>query len=186
MTLAKKTYTLLFIAVIIIIAILVIWYFFFREPPVEDPNKKKVPVPPGSPTAEWVPETFPLNVGMFGTKIRELQKKLVLPKYGADGKFGNETKSALTAKGYSAPLSIDDYNSIIAGGITAGGPIGKSARAKSDLTALYLDDSPSSPTFMKYIKQDNQAGIVEAISGEWYLFITAGNTKVKKDEVYLL
>ena len=106
MTVSKKTYTLLFIAVIIIIAILSIWYFFFREPPVEDPNKKNEPIPLDSPTSQWVPETFPLNVGMFGTKIRELQKKLVLPKYGADGKFGNETKSALTAKGYSIDETI--------------------------------------------------------------------------------
>lgn len=106
----KKTYIIIFVAVAVVIGIAVILYFVFREPKVEDPNKSNTPVPPDSPTPKWVPETFPLNVGMYGPKIKAMQKILGV---SADGKLGQITKASLIAKGYSVPLSTSDYNFII-------------------------------------------------------------------------
>ena len=56
---------------------------------------------PADPPAEDDTQVFPvLKKGDKGEKVKELQKKLLalgykLPKYGADGSFGNETKSAV-------------------------------------------------------------------------------------------
>lgn len=77
---------------------------------VEDPNKNNEPVPSGSPTTTWIPETIPYNVGMFGPKIKALQKAVGIPD---DGKFGNQTKATIMAKGYVVPLSDSDYNKIV-------------------------------------------------------------------------
>lgn len=103
----NKWMIVVFIAVAVIIAAGAIYYYFFR---VSDPNKNNEPVPPGSPTPKWVPEYFPLNLGMYGTKIKALQAALGITQ---DGKFGPQTNAAILAKGYSVPLSQNDYNAII-------------------------------------------------------------------------
>lgn len=109
MKFSKKQLTWIFVIVAAIIVALAIWYF--TRPGVPDPNKTNTPVPPGSPTPKWVPEKFPLTLGMYGTKIKALQTALGV---GADGKLGPQTNSALTALGYTLPLSTSDYNAIIA------------------------------------------------------------------------
>jgi len=57
-------------------------------------------------------DDFPLKMGSKGENVRKLQEyliakhgKSILPKYGADGDFGNETKAALLKA--SLPTSID-------------------------------------------------------------------------------
>lgn len=73
-------------------------------------NKPTEAVPSGSPTSTWITEAFPLNMGMYGSRIKLLQQKVGI---GADGKFGKQTTTALIAKGYTVPLSEADYNTII-------------------------------------------------------------------------
>lgn len=143
MKLLKKYWILILIGAITLAAILVYVFRCKLFPAlascVEDPNKNNTPVPPDSPTPKWVKESFPLNVGMFGPKIKALQKALGFqdtnknaPNY-QDGYFGTkETKPAVIALGYSVPLSQSDYNTIIS---TNGGSASsniKGAYAKYD------------------------------------------------------
>jgi hypothetical protein len=67
-------------------------------------------------------DEFPLKKGSKGAKVKSLQRGLIakygksaLPRYGADGDFGNETISAL--KKNSLPEEIDEttYNVIVQG-----------------------------------------------------------------------
>ena len=110
----KKYWILILIAAITLAAILAYVFRCKLFPAlascVEDPNKNNTPVPPGSPTPKWIPEVPPYNVGMFGPKIKALQTALGI---SADGKFGQQTKAAVIAKGKSVPLSTTDYNDII-------------------------------------------------------------------------
>ena len=129
----KSLYWLFGLAVAALVIGILIYFFrcdIFKNlgSCVEDPNETNVPVPPGSPTPRWVPETFPLNIGMFGPKIKALQKALGFqdidkdkPKY-QDGRFGTrETLPAIQAKGYNVPLSETDYQKIVNPAVTGGG-----------------------------------------------------------------
>lgn len=125
MALSKTSLRWIFWIVIAVIIIALLVYFFrcsiFSNlgSCIEDPNETNTPVPPGSPTPKWVPESFPLNVGMFGPKIKNLQKALGISQ---DGRFGTvETLPALQAKGYNVPLSLTDYDKIVNPPATGGG-----------------------------------------------------------------
>lgn len=139
MAFSKKQLTWIFVIVAVIIITLTIWYF--TRPGVPDPNKTNTPVPPGSPTPKWVPEKFPLTLGMYGTKIKALQTALGV---GADGKLGPQTNSALTALGYALPLSTSDYNAIIASASASGGGTGSGT-----------ENPPPPKTKGVYAKYDN-------------------------------
>lgn len=121
MKLSKGTYKFIFIAAFVVVVGGVALYFIFRDPPVEDPNKNGTPVPPGSPTPKWVPEAFPLTLGMYGNKIKALQAALGFTTAQQDGKLGPMTQSALAAKGKALPLSQTDYNNIVNPPATGGG-----------------------------------------------------------------
>lgn len=185
MALSRKSLTWIFVVVAVIIVAIAL-YFIFRNPGVDDPNESNTPVPPGSSSSSWIKEFFPLNVGMWGEQIKALQTALGIT---ADGKFGNQTKAAVISKGYAVPLSLADYNKIViasggAPGTSPGSPIGKEARAKSDITGVFINDSASNPTFLKFVGKDALAGIVSGSSGDYYLL--QGNLKVKQNEVYLV
>lgn len=126
MAISKKTATFIFVLIAVVILILIIYYFFFKQVACDPYNngydingkvserckvgKPTGAVPTGSPSSNWNEETFPLNVGMYGSKIKALQSALSIT---SDGKFGNQTKAAIIAKGYSVPLSEADYNKIV-------------------------------------------------------------------------
>lgn len=129
----QKWWVWALVIAILLIIVLIIWYFW-PSSSVPDPNKSNIPVPPNSPTPKWIPETFPLNVGMFGPKIKALQAALTIP---ADGKFGPQTEGAITSKGYSVPLDQAGYNAIINPNISN---VGKFAYAKNDGTTVYNSD----------------------------------------------
>jgi hypothetical protein len=81
--------------------------------PVTHPSTGQVYTPPAT-------EGFPLNVGMTGDNVKQMQQALmnqfqVKLQYGADGNFGAKTLAALKSIGYSAPVSQSDYNNILAG-----------------------------------------------------------------------
>lgn len=122
MAVQRKTWVwLIVIAAIIILAAVLIYIFrcnIFKNLStcVADPNKTNTPVPPGTPAenlGKWIPETPPYNLGMFGPKIKALQKALGLAEKDQDGKLGPQTSAAIVSKGYVVPLSESDYNKII-------------------------------------------------------------------------
>lgn len=183
----RKYWILILIGVITLAAILVYVFRCKLFPAlascVEDPNKNNIPVPPGSPTTTWVKESFPLNVGMFGPKIKALQKALGFqdtnknePNF-QDGYFGDkETKPAVINAGYSVPISEPDYNKIIA---VSAEFIGKNAYALiNDVRVSNLDNS-----VYKIAKKDEWCGKVSGKEGDFYLL--SGNRKVGTGSVYL-
>lgn len=127
----KTQITWLFVIVALLIVAVMVWYFT-RTPKVPDPNKTNIPVPTGSPTPKWIPESFPLNIGMFGAKIKALQKVLGITE---DGKFGPQTNAAIISAGYTVPLSEPNYNLII------NPSIGKIAYAGKDGIVVYNSNS---------------------------------------------
>ena len=63
---------------------------------------------------------FPLQIGSKGSLVKKLQNALIkqyganiLPKYGADGGFGTETKNALLSKGLPISIDSDAYTQIL-------------------------------------------------------------------------
>lgn len=183
---SKKTYTIIFIAVAIIVVVAVLLYvfrckLFNLNSCVKDPNKEKEPVPHGSPTTTWIPEIFPLNLGMFGPKIKALQKKLVLPKYGADGKFGNETKDALIAKGSPVPLPEPDYNTLM-GIVIPSEQIGKNVYAKWNDVKVFNSDF----SVYKITKKDEYVGTITGINKNYPAFYNlSADRKVTIVAVYV-
>lgn len=121
---SRKSLMWIFFSAIVAIVIGILIYIFrcdlFKNlgSCVADPNDTNTPVPVGSLTPRWVPETFPLNIGMFGPKIKNLQKALGVQQ---DGKLGPQTSASLQAKGYNVPLSLVDYNKIVNPAATGGG-----------------------------------------------------------------
>ncbi len=147
---------------------------------VADPNKKNEPVPAGSPSTSWLSESFPLNVGMFGTKIKALQSKLGIT---ADGKFGPITKAAINKiihnnlVGYVVPLSQTDYDEIM-GAVTYGSGGSTSAKTLKDyegtfiktgnidnVTVRYIADSAA---FKTYGKNENIGTLGAAIDDKYH------------------
>lgn len=167
----KKYLKWIFLGVAAIIILAIILYFVFRNP-VEDPNKTNTPVPPNSPTPKWVKESFPLNVGMYGPKIKAMQA--VLGNITVDGKLGPQTKGAIESAGYSLPLSEPDYNKIFGGTV-----IGKTAYASSDGVSVYDVNFKIYKTAAK----DEWIGKISGTNGNWYE-VASGTYQVSKDLVY--
>lgn len=147
-------------------------------------KKPTTPAPSTAPRG-WIPESFPLNVGMYGIKIKLLQQKLGIKD---DGEFGDvQTKPAIIKAGYSVPLSEADYNKIVPPASQPQTPpsnsdIGKTAIAKSGITSIYINDSATAPSFDRFVPKDGIVGVVTGLSGNYYLL--SGNLKVAQNEVY--
>lgn len=152
MKLSKTTWTVIIIIAVIIIVIALIVYKFRCDifsglsSCVQDPNKTNTPVPAGSPSPTWVSETFPLNIGMYGAKIKALQTALNIT---ADGKFGPQTKGAVIAKGYTVPLSESDYNKIVIPSSGGGNNTGK--KTLDDYIGTYINTGNTINTTVRYI-----------------------------------
>lgn len=188
MALSKNTRIIIFIIIaVIVIAAVLIYVFRCKLFPslsscVPDPNKNNTPVPPGSPTTQWIPEKFPLDLGMYGTKIRALQIALGFTGNDVDGKFGNiKTKPAVIALGYSVPLSESDYNKIIAGKDTSN-PIGQTAYASHNGVAVYkISDS----SIYKTAAKDEYIGKITGEYANDSAYWTIANLyRVYKQSVY--
>lgn len=174
MAVSKKTYIWIFV-LIAIVAVIAIVYYFFTKDNVPTPSE---PVPSGSPTPAWAPESFPLNVGMYGAKIKAMQAVLNI---ATDGKFGNQTKNAIQAKGYSVPLSQSDYSILISsGGGNASSNI-KGAYAKYDNTILRNKDLSQKQVFNK----DQWMGTVTGTDASGSYYELDGSYYVIKSSTYL-
>lgn len=170
----KKKGLIAFIVIVIIVAIFILVYRCkIFKCKVEKPNE---PVPADSPTKDWVVETFPLNVGMYGDNIRTLQKVLGIDQ---DGKLGTQTKNAILNKGYSLPLIQVNYDKIISSG-SNNPDIGKLAKAKNPFTLVYWENGNTAT----YKDKNEDVGYITGISGDYYLI--QGGYKVKKLVVYLV
>lgn len=90
-------------------------------------GKKDSPIPSPEPTPEPTPtpsakDNFPLKKGSKGARVSQVQSillkidKSLLPKFGADGDFGNETEAAvvkvLGKKSVDSQADIDRLNVI--------------------------------------------------------------------------
>lgn len=164
MALSKKSLIWIFVVAVILIVIAIIIYVFrcdiFKNLSscVADPNDTNTPIPPGSPSTKWVAESAPYNIGMFGPKIKALQTVLGI---NADGKFGSQTSGALASKGYTVPLSSQDYNSIISSGGTSAAQNIPGAYAKYDNTI---------------VRDKNLNEVRRAKKNEWIGIVTGTNT----------
>jgi len=94
---------------IALIAFLIYWFVFRTTKPKQNNNP---PVKKTKQPIVWTDDSFPLHLYSSGANVTVLQNALLeqinpncLPKHGADGKFGIETQTALTANGF--PSSID-------------------------------------------------------------------------------
>jgi hypothetical protein len=65
-------------------------------------------------------DNFPLRNGSYGPKVRQLQEALIkkfgvsiLPKYGVDGDFGDETEAALISKFQVSKVDASIFDRII-------------------------------------------------------------------------
>jgi len=92
------------------------------------PPKKQNPTPNAIDKAPVLEKNFPLKSGSKNELVKKLQEALIktygkniLPKYGADGQFGNEMIAALKSKGFSSIIDETTYNKIV--GITVNNPI---------------------------------------------------------------
>ena len=113
------------VIVVALILISVILYFVFRKK--SDPQIDMIPLPDGSkaPASQFIPEQFPLNVGMQGENIRRLQVAInrlnkTSAKIAEDGIFGAETKNkfllSVPTTQSGLPMSEATLNAIIAAG----------------------------------------------------------------------
>lgn len=113
--------------IIIALMVLIGVYFYMRR----RNGKKITPIPPpdnntddkenggGSDKELFQDDAFPLKWGDGGENVRTLQKSIIeaggkLPKYGVDGKFGDETKKALQNLGYSTVVTQEVLDDIMA------------------------------------------------------------------------
>lgn len=108
------------ILIVVIVAILgVVTYYLYKK------NKEKNTTPTNSnfgsfgtaagtnttttgTGSKWQPENFPLQKGMQGTKVLQLQKALNIKHQAGlveDGKFGDKTYGALIKFGYGYPVT---------------------------------------------------------------------------------
>ena len=97
--------------IIAVIAFLVYW-FVFRTTKTKQNNNSNNPPKKAKQQIVWTDDSFPLHLYSSGANVKALQQALLdninpnsLPKHGADGKFGNETLTALTSNGF--PATID-------------------------------------------------------------------------------
>lgn len=190
----KQKALYIFGAVLTLIAGFSVWHFFLRGADC-DPNnigydkkgklsdKCKKATPPSSTEvspsgSQWKPESFPLQKGMWGDKIKIMQQKLNID---ADGKFGNVTERAVQDKlNGKSEVSIEDYAKLVPATTgTTQIDIGKVAYANQDGVKVFNLDF----TLYKTAKKDEWVGKITSIDGGYYNM--SGNHKVNKQNVYL-
>ncbi len=122
---------------------------------------------------------FPLKKGSRGAKVKALQQALInkygasiLPRYGADGDFGNEVKAALAKEGLPSEIDESTYNALVGGASgsdnSSGGGGNSSIDAKSVSDNLYnaIDNSDFDKT-MAALKQMNSVDDYKAVNKEF-------------------
>lgn len=110
------------------------FYLFNRRQNQQSENLPEdfmLPSPPSEPvtstssgrTSSTSSSDFPLSKGSRGHLVKNIQRALIarfgesiLPKYGADGHWGQEMESALKKKGLPTRITRDLFNRVLASG----------------------------------------------------------------------
>lgn len=162
--------------------------------PLPAPSKKTHTPKPAS-------STFPIKYGSKGVLVKQLQQALIgqygadiLPKYGADGYWGKELETALTAKGLKKVLYNADHARIIK--TIANGEKeqdekkkGEKEQKKTPEKDNYKGDGTTEKSISNQLHSSiNSNDVYEALKGlvkiknrEMYLFV---NEEFKKKRVY--
>jgi len=120
---------------------------------------------------------FPLKKGSRGAKVKAFQQALIakygssiLPKYGADGDFGNEVAAALKKEGLPSTVDESTYNSIVGGGggnnsSNNGSPAAfdPSGVANSLFTAVQNSDFSTTLSVLRKINDTTQYAAADAV-----------------------
>lgn len=137
---------------------------------------------PTSPSSTSGGDGFPLKKGSKGSKVKSLQKamiakfgKSILPKYGADGDFGNETAAGLKKAGLPSEVDEPTYSALLSGnGTTAGTSVDAAGIAKTLYdAAMAADASAMIPALQKM----NSTADYSAVNGEFENFTIGGVRK---------
>lgn len=129
---------------------------------------------------------FPLHKGSRGAKVKAFQQALIskygasiLPRYGADGDFGNEMAAALKKEGLPSTIDEATYYSIVGGGSsnnnagnTTNNSLDPTTTANNLFKAVQAPDFTSTLTILKTINDTTQYAAVDAvyktIPSTWY------------------
>ncbi len=91
---------------------------------------------------------FPLKKGSRGTKVKALQEALIskygasiLPRYGADGDFGNEVATALAKEGLPSQIDESTFNALTGGSNGNSGNNGGGSNTNSSVDAKSISDN---------------------------------------------
>jgi hypothetical protein len=113
-------------------------------------------------------DEFPLKKGSKGSKVKMLQRALIakfgkslLPKYGADGDFGNEMVSGLKRAGLPSEVDQSTYDSLVSGaGVSSGSSIDAAAIGKILADAAVAGDvSRMLPSLQKMSSTDDYTAV---------------------------
>lgn len=119
---------------------------------------------------------FPLHKGSRGSHVKALQQALIakygssiLPRYGADGSFGNEMLAALQKAGL--PSSVDErtFYSVVGGGSnnngggSPGGSFDPTSVANSLFNAVQNSDFSTALSILRKINDTNQYAAADAV-----------------------
>ena len=144
--------------------------------PAQDTNRHRDSYAPPSGNSG-----FPLKKGSRGGKVKALQQALIsrygasiLPRYGADGDFGNEVKAALAKEGLPSVIDESTYNALVGGASSSdnnssgGSSNNSSIDAKALADSLYnaVDNSDFDKT-MAALKQMNSVDDYKAVNKEF-------------------
>ena len=104
-----------------------------------DTTKSYVPHPSSSSGNDG----FPLKKGSKGEKVKALQQALIakfgasiMPRYGADGDFGNETAAAIKTAGLPSTIDLSTFNALTGGGSNTSSNGGSSNNSTIDAATV--------------------------------------------------
>jgi hypothetical protein len=132
------------------------------------PDKKVFHTTTSSGSGSSGNDEFPLKKGSKGSKVKSLQRALIakfgksiLPKYGADGDFGNETTSGLKRAGLPSEVDQSTYDSLVSGvGVSAGSSIDAAGIGKTLAdAALAADVTQMIPALQKMNSTDDYTAV---------------------------
>lgn len=112
---------------------------------------------------------FPLRMGSKGATVKALQQALInkygasiLPRYGADGSFGNEVANALRQEGLPAEIDQATFNSLVGQG-SSGNSNGINASQLAD-TLYHAVENTDLASALSALKQMNSVNDYSAVN----------------------
>jgi peptidoglycan hydrolase-like protein with peptidoglycan-binding domain len=113
----KATFILILISILLVTGTVVLLVYNRRKKNKDESVSQSVVSSISSVvTTGYIPETFPLRKGMYGDNVRIMQIALIfygysVGKYGSDGKFGNDTLTAVRSCLNKDFVTEDEWNS---------------------------------------------------------------------------